>query len=196
MTMPLRLVELRADDVDGWLPEALDIYVSAMRYPLGTEQQRAPQWREQTRRAGWRAVGVTTTDAPEPGLAEVERLVGVAYGYRGASDQWWNHQLRQGMRRAGYPNAQITAVAGDYFELTELHVAPGMQGAGIGEALLRELLRDRPEAQVLLSTPEAPDEDNRAWRLYRRLGFADVLRDFLFAGDPRPFAVLGRRLPL
>ena len=48
---------------------------------------------------------------------------------------------------------------------------------------------------MLLSTPEVAGEDNRAWRLYRRLGFEDVLRDFTFAGDRRPFAVLGRVLP-
>ena len=36
----------------------------------------------------------------------------------------------------------------------------------------------------------------RAWRLYRRVGFVDVLRNYRFNGDPRPFAVLGRPLPL
>jgi ribosomal protein S18 acetylase RimI-like enzyme len=34
----------------------------------------------------------------------------------------------------------------------------------------------------------------RAWRLYRRFGFEDVLRHFHFPGDDRPFAVLGRQL--
>jgi hypothetical protein len=28
------------------------------------------------------------------------------------------------------------------------------------------------------------------------MGFVDVLRDYRFAGDPRPFAILGRPLPL
>ncbi|SLJ82238.1 acetyltransferase [Mycobacteroides abscessus subsp. abscessus] len=49
---------------------------------------------------------------------------------------------------------------------------------------------------MLLSTPEVAREENRAWRLYRRAGFTDVIRDFVFAGDTRPFAILGRRLPL
>ncbi len=50
---------------------------------------------------------------------------------------------------------------------------------------------------MLLSTPEhAPASPGRAWRLYRRYGFRDVLREHLFTGDPRPFAVLGRELPL
>ena len=37
---------------------------------------------------------------------------------------------------------------------------------------------------------------SRAWRLYRRFGFVDVLRHVSFPGDLRPFAVLGRTLPL
>ncbi len=80
--------------------------------------------------------------------------------------------------------------------MTELHVHPSAQGHRLGERLLRRLLADRPERGVLLSTPEVSEEDNRAWRLYRRTGFRDVVRHFTFAGDRRPFAVLGRGLPL
>ena len=83
-----------------------------------------------------------------------------------------------------------------YFELTELHIDPPAQGRGLGEALARRLLAGRAEAHVLLSTPEINGEANRAWRLYRRLGFTDVIRGYHFAGDPRPFAILGRSLPL
>ncbi len=61
-----------------------------------------------------------------------------------------------------------------YFELTELHIHPHAQGRGLGEALTRRLLGDRGEAHVLLSTPEINGEANRAWRLYRRLGFTDI----------------------
>ncbi len=85
---------------------------------------------------------------------------------------------------------------GSYFELTELHIDPRQQGRGLGEALTRRLLTGRLEAHVLLSTPEINGEANRAWRLYRRLGFTDVIRGYHFAGDPRPFAILGRALPL
>jgi ribosomal protein S18 acetylase RimI-like enzyme len=46
---------------------------------------------------------------------------------------------------------------------------------------------------MLLSTPDA---DTRAFRLYRRFGFTDLARNYLFPGDARPFAVLGARLPL
>ncbi len=83
----------------------------------------------------------------------------------------------------------------DYFELTELHVRTDAQGHGLGHALLRRLLDRADAGHVLLSTPEAP-MPTRAWLLYRRCGFRDVLRHHRFSSDPRPFAVLGRPLPL
>ena len=46
---------------------------------------------------------------------------------------------------------------------------------------------------MLLSTPDA---DTRAFALYRRFGFVDLARHYLFPGDSRPFAVLGAHLPL
>jgi ribosomal protein S18 acetylase RimI-like enzyme len=137
-------------------------------------------------------------DVPVPTAERLgdARLLGVAYGYRGAPDQWWQQQVVRGLRHFGFPNAEIARLMGDYFELTELHIHPSAQGNGLGEALARRLLADRPEANVLLSTPEIDHEPNRAWRLYRRLGFTDVIRGYHFAGDPRAFAVLGRALPL
>jgi GNAT superfamily N-acetyltransferase len=83
----------------------------------------------------------------------------------------------------------------DYFELTELHVRTDAQGHGLGHALLRRLLERADGGHVLLSTPEAP-VPTRAWVLYRRCGFRDLLRHHRFSSDPRPFAVLGRKLPL
>ena len=61
---------------------------------------------------------------------------------------------------------------------------------------LRALLAMADGKTVLLSTPEADEQRSRAWRLYRRFAFVDVLRDFLFPGDERAFAILGRELPL
>jgi ribosomal protein S18 acetylase RimI-like enzyme len=180
------LVDLSADVMRERLSEALTVYVEAMRYPRGTEEQRASMWLEHTRRVGWKAVAALNgTD-----------LLGVAYGYSGAPDQWWQQQVVHGLRRTGTDPERTERLLGDYFELTELHIHPRAQGHGLGEALARRLLAGRPEAHVLLSTPEINGEANRAWRLYRRLGFGDVIRDYHFAGDPRAFAILGRSLPL
>lgn len=188
------------------LGEALEIYVDAMRYPRGTESQRASMWLEHTRRRGWRAVAAVETaggEAGDPASGEpiaddlaAAPLLGVAYGYCGAPDQWWQQQVVRGLHRVGFPHTEITRLTNNYFELTELHIHPRAQGRGLGEALARRLLSDRDEANVLLSTPEINGEANRAWRLYRRLGFTDVIRGYHFAGDPRAFAILGRSLPL
>ena len=199
------LIDLSSQEMARRLGDALSVYVDAMRYPRGTEDQRASMWLEHTRRAGWKAVGAVSLDNPEqqspgePDCADAVAnapLLGVAYGYCGAPDQWWQQQVIHGLRRGGMLPAEIDRLMSSYFELTELHIHPRAQGHGLGEALARRLLRDRTEANVLLSTPEINGEANRAWRLYRRLGFADVIRDYHFAGDPRSFAILGRGLPL
>jgi ribosomal protein S18 acetylase RimI-like enzyme len=191
------LIELSPGDMQRRLGDALNVYVDAMRYPRGTEEQRASMWLEHTRRRGWKAVAVL--EAPDGGQdpdPAVAPILGVAYGYCGAPDQWWQQQVVQGLLRVGADRSRISELMSSYFELTELHIRPGAQGRGLGEALARRLLTDRSEAQVLLSTPEINGEANRAWRLYRRLGFTDVIRGYHFAGDPRAFAILGRPLPL
>lgn len=192
------LIDLSPGDMQRRLSDALGIYVDAMRYPRGTEDQRASMWLEHTRRPGWKAVAVVEpelTDADQPELGTA-RMLGVAYGYCGAPDQWWQQQVLQGLQRAGAPHEQITDLMNNYFELTELHIHPSAQGRGLGEGLARRLLSGRDENHVLLSTPEINGESNRAWKLYRRLGFDDVIRGYHFAGDPRAFAILGRALPL
>jgi ribosomal protein S18 acetylase RimI-like enzyme len=137
-----------------------------------------------------------STRKPSAGELDNAPLVGIAYGYPGAPGQWWQQQVVLGLQRSGFPPHAIEKLMTSYFELTELHIHPRLQGRGLGEALARRLLAGRDEDNVLLSTPETNGEANRAWRLYRRLGFTDVIRSYYFAGDPRAFAILGRALPL
>lgn len=159
-------------------PELIGVYLTAMRYPPDLAGARAVLWEEHSYRAGFSCVIATDRR---------DRVCGLAYGYRGAPGQWWYSEVRRGVHQ---DEQQQLA---DFFELTELHIHPDWQGRGLGERLLRTLALDRPERRMLLSTPEG---ENRAWRLYRRLGFTDVLRNYRFTGDPRPFGVLGRDLPL
>lgn len=208
---PIRIAPLPAAQAHLWLDPAVHTYITAMNYPRGSESHRLPLWRDHIARPGWAAYGAFSTltrlESLRPtysrlrvrtplALSDSEALVGVAYGYSGAPDQWWHRQLYSGLLRHGARPDDAREFLRDYFELTELHVHPAAQGRGVGEQLLGALLAHRPEAKVLLSTPEVPDEDNRAWGLYRRLGFSDVLRHFTFVGDSRPFAFLGRSLPL
>jgi ribosomal protein S18 acetylase RimI-like enzyme len=179
-----RLVPFTSQQLGVRLQEALQLYVTAMGYPPGTAQQRAPMWVGHMSRPGWRCLAA---------LDGEDRMLGVAYGYLGAPRQWWHEQVHKGLATVLAPAVVQHWLAG-YFELTELHVLPQAQGRGLGEALLRALLTEPAPAQrVLLSTPEGP---TRAWRLYLRMGFRELLRDYCFAGDPRRFAVLGRELPL
>jgi ribosomal protein S18 acetylase RimI-like enzyme len=210
------LIDLPPNEMERRLSDALSVYVDAMRYPRGAVNQRAGMWLEHIRRRGWQ--GVAAIETPEtavtpgtpngaPGALKEEGvpptaelsdapLLGVAYGYPGAPGQWWQQQVVLGLQRGGSPPQEIARLMTSYFELTELHIHPRAQGRGLGEALARRLLAGRGEQNVLLSTPETDGEANRAWRLYRRLGFRDVIRDYHFAGDPRAFAILGRALPL
>ena len=205
--MAIFLIDLLPNDMERRLGDALGVYVDAMRYPRGTEHQRAAMWLEHIRRHGWRGVAVVEVEAAEapeganreaPSAADLSNapLLGVAYGYPGAPGQWWQQQVVLGLQRGGVPPDEIARLMNSYFELTELHIHPRAQGRGLGEALARRLLAGRAEKNVLLSTPEINDEPNRAWRLYRRLGFTDIIRGYHFAGDPRAFAILGRALPL
>lgn len=183
------LVELTPAWMAGRIDEALRVYVDAMGYPPSTARHRRSLWLDHTRRPGWRAVG--WVDA-------ADRLLGIGYGYTGAPGQWWFEEVRRGLRSRSVAGPAPDWMA-DYFELTELHVRPDAQGGGLGEGLLRALLSPDGvrSANVLLSTPEhEPLPPGRAWQLYRRTGFRDVLRRHRFTGDSRPFAVLGRPLPL
>ncbi|MDR7303114.1 GNAT family N-acetyltransferase [Haloactinomyces albus] len=178
-----RVVELSTDQLRARLTEAVQLYVTAMGYPTATAQQRAPMWSAHMLRPGWRCIGAFDSH---------DELIGIGYGYLGAPGQWWHEQVHRGMLTA-FPAAHVEAWMSNYFELTELHVRPDSQGGGLGETILRRLLDGAEGRAVLLSTPEGP---TRAWALYRRVGFTDLLRDYRFTGDPRPFAVLGRKLPL
>lgn len=175
------IIELTAEQFRARLTEALHVYVTAMGYPASTAQQRAPMWSAHMQREGWRCIGA---------FDDRSELVGLGYGYLGTPGQWWHEQVRRGLESSG---GDANGWLDDYFELTELHVHPECQAGGLGERILRKLLESARGNNVLLSTPEGP---TRAWRLYRRLEFTDVLRDYRFTGDPRPFAVLGRPLPL
>jgi ribosomal protein S18 acetylase RimI-like enzyme len=75
----------------------------------------------------------------------------------------------------------------------ELHVLPTYQGMGIGRELLLRLTSVRPERTAVLSTADA---ESLARRLYRGVGFTDLLTGFRFSGAEPPYAVMGAALPL
>lgn len=178
----MRLVPWQPDDLLRRLDDVVTVYGEAMGYRAELLQTRRGYIGAHVRRPGFRAVATLTDDG---------RLAGFGYGYTSSAGQWWHDQVRSALDEAG----RRTWLA-DCFEVVELHVRPAAQGHGIGSGQLRSLLGMAEGATTLLSTPEADESRSRAWRLYRGFGFVDVLRDFIFPGDDRAFAVLGRALPL
>jgi GNAT superfamily N-acetyltransferase len=176
-TAGTRLVQWAPADLLERLGDVVAVYGAAMGYDPPMLQTRRGYIAMHVHRAGFRAVATLDADGT---------LLGFGYGYLSEAGQWWHDQVRAAMRAAAR-----RAWLSNCFEVVELHVHPSAQGAGIGAAQLTALLRSAPGAQTLLSTPEADEAASRAWRLYRRFGFVDVLRHFYFPGDERPFAILG-----
>lgn len=128
------------------------------------------------------------------------RVAGFTYGFHGEHGQWWHDMVtaalatRSGGSSAGFGGTEAPcAWLDDSFEIAELHVLPPWQGQGIGRSLLLSLAAGRPERTAVLSTADAP---TRARRLYRGVGFTDLLTDFRFSGGEPPYAVMGATLPL
>jgi ribosomal protein S18 acetylase RimI-like enzyme len=178
----MKLVRWQPDDLLNRMDDVISVYGEAMGYSPELLQTRRGYIAGHVHRPDFQAVATLDAD---------DTLLGFGYGYRSAAGQWWHDQVRNAIRR----EARKTWLT-NCFELVELHVRPAAQGRGIGERQLRDLLQHADHATALLSTPEADEATSRAWRLYRRFDFVDVLRHFRFPGDDRPFAVLGRPLPL
>jgi GNAT superfamily N-acetyltransferase len=130
------------------------------------------------------------------------RVAGFTYGFHGENGQWWHDMVAAalatragaGISAAGFGEAEAPcAWLDDSFEVAELHVLPSRQGHGLGRSLLLSLASGRPERTAVLSTADAP---TRARRLYRGVGFTDLLTDFRFSGGEPPYAVMGALLPL
>ena len=178
----MRLVAWQPRDLARRLDDVIEVYGQAMGYSPQLLEARRGYVAGHVHRAGFRAVAT---------LDPAGRLLGFGYGYTSATGQWWHDQVHAALRR----EARRTWLT-DCFEVVELHVHPQAQGHRLGANQLRGLLGLASGRTTLLSTPEADEQRSRAWRLYRRFQFVDVLRRFHFPGDDRPFAILGRTLPL
>lgn len=120
-------------------------------------------------------------DAPEDELEG--ELVGFGYGYLGAGGQWWHDTVAQALGRDG-----TRRWLRDGFELAELHVLPTHQGAGLGRRMLTDVLARTQATRAVLSTP---DSETPARRLYRSIGFEDLVCNFYFPGSSECYAIMG-----
>jgi ribosomal protein S18 acetylase RimI-like enzyme len=182
----LTVSELSPGEFIARLDQVISVYAAAMSPAADTLPGRRSIMAGHAAYRGFRALTVAEDDGPG-------EAVGFGYGFRGAPGQWWYDTVARAL--AATRGAQAAeAWLDDTFEVAELHVAPGYQGSGIGSGLLFSLTTGRPERTAVLSTRDA---ETRARRLYRGVGFTDLLTSFSFypGGEP-PYAVMGAELPL
>ena len=168
------------------LPQLVDIYIEAMHYSPAIREQSIARWKSDIMRPGFSCVVATT----EYGIS------GFAYGFLGSPDTWWDRQLRRALMTMGGPTPDQEDVLHNYYELAEIHVRPAEQGQGLGRSILDAFAWNLPARYLLLSTPEHAAEANSAFRLYRKMGFTDFLRQLYSPADSRPFAILQSSVPL
>jgi ribosomal protein S18 acetylase RimI-like enzyme len=185
MRRELPVSELSPGEFAARLDQLITVYAAAMRPPPELLAGRRSIMAGHAGHPGFRALTATVNGSGEP--------VGFGYGFRGTAGQWWHDTVARALT-AAHGAAAAAAWLNDSFEVAELHVAPDYQGHGIGTGLLLRLTSGRPERTALLSTRDA---DSPARRLYRGVGFTDLLTGFSFfpGGDP-PYAVMGAELPL
>ena len=140
---------------------------------------------------GVAAPGEAVADGPAAtGCAPL--LAGFAYGFHGGGGQWW-HDLVSRTTASVLGTRAANDWFGDSLEIAEVHVLPSYQGRGTGLAMMLRLTAGRPERAAVLSTRDA---STRARRLYRGLGFTDLLTGFTFPGTELPYTIMGAPLPL
>jgi ribosomal protein S18 acetylase RimI-like enzyme len=181
MRQTVTFSELGAAEFKPAISEFVSVYAAAMNPQERMLAGRESILQRHAGNPGFRAL--TATVGPV--------LAGFTYGFHGAPGQWW-HDTVAGALAAMSAHGAIAWLT-DSFEVAELHVLPQYQGDGIGRELLQRLVADRPERTAVLSTQDA---ESRARRLYRGLGFTDLLAGFRFSGAEPPYAVMGATLPL
>jgi ribosomal protein S18 acetylase RimI-like enzyme len=201
----LILAELDGNQFLSNLEACAGVYAAAMNPPEDQLPGRHTIMERHTGYAAFRAIvaiarpvgGVPADGDPaDIGQADGELitgdLVGFAYGFHGGRGQWW-HDLVSRTTAAILGNRAADAWFGDSLEIAEVHVLPSFQGQGTGLAMMLRLTAGRPERAAVLSTMDA---NTRARRLYRGLGFTDLLTSFTFPGTELPYAIMGAPLPL
>lgn len=193
MRAGVELRELDAGEFLANLDACTSIYAAAMGPP---EYQLPGRHSIMERHSGYKAFrAITAVLGPGDGYAVASGpppLVGFAYGFHGEAGQWWHDVVSQAVAQAMGRQAAEDWLA-DSFEIAEVHVLPGHQGRGTGLAMMLRLATGRPERTAVLSTQDA---NTRARRLYRGLGFTDLLAGFAFPGTEEPYAIMGAPLPL
>lgn len=169
----------------------LDTYLAIYADAMDADPSLLPGRRELMRRHAacpeFRALAAHGTEGAGRG-----HVLGFAYGFHGRGGQWWYDAVWNALAYSVSVGCAATWLA-DCLEIAEVHVGKRHQRAGIGTRMLMTLTSGRAERTAVLSTP---DRDTTARRLYRRLGFSELLTGYNFPGGSPPYIVMGAELPL
>jgi GNAT superfamily N-acetyltransferase len=114
---------------------------------------------------------------------EAGTIAGFVYGYHSEPGRWWHDTVAPAIRNHAAGEYLINA-----FEFVEFAVLPEFQGRGIGKALHNAILSQTTESHALLSTDAGI---NPAHELYLRLGWTDLVRDFVYPGGGGVAVLMG-----
>jgi len=184
MGTPTVLTELTPRQFLGTLERSLAIYADAMDADPALLPGRRELMRRHAGFPAFRALQVTDDSAG--------KVVGFAYGFHGQRGQWWYDTVWNALVRA-VGAAQTADWLKNCIEVAEIHVEKQYQRSGLGTEMITTLTAGRSERTAVLSTP---DHDTTARRLYRRLGFAELLTGYSFPGGSPPYVLMGAELPL
>ena len=183
------LCDLGPREFLGEIDVLLAIYADAM----DADAALLPGRRELMRRhAAYPDFKALQMRAPGYAADDPRAVLGFAYGFHGEPGQWWYDAVATALSRTLGP-ALASGWLTDCVEVAEVHVRKDQQRRGVGTRMLTALTAGRPERTAMLSTP---DRDTTARRLYRRMGFTDLLTGYSFPGGSPPYAVMGAVLPL
>jgi len=188
MATAAELCDLGPGEFLGEVDVLLGIYADAMDADAALLPGRRELMRRHASYPGFRALLVRGTG----GGAGGSDVVGFSYGFHGEPGQWWYDAVSAALSRTIGPSLTESWLA-DCVEVAEVHVRTAQQRRGIGTRMLTSLTGGRPERTAMLSTP---DRETTARRLYRRMGFRDLLTGYSFPGGSPPYAVMGAVLPL
>jgi ribosomal protein S18 acetylase RimI-like enzyme len=184
MGTAITLSELTSRQFLGQVETALAIYTEAMDADPALLPGRRELMRRHASYPAFRALQVRAGSEAE--------VAGFAYGFHGQRGQWWYDAVWNSLVRT-IGAAKTADWLTDCLEVAEVHVRKQHQRHGIGTEMLTALTDGRPERTAVLSTP---DRDTTARRLYRRMGFTELLTGSSFPGGSPPYIVMGAELPL
>jgi GNAT superfamily N-acetyltransferase len=178
------LTDLTTRQFLGDIDTSLAIYADAMEADASLLPGRRDLMRRHAGYPAFRALNARDADGGP--------IVGFAYGFHGQGGQWWYDAVWTALLRSAGARAASYWLS-DCLEVAEVHVRKTHQRAGTGTRMLTTLTSGRPERTAVLSTP---DRDSTARRLYRRMGFSELLTGYNFPGGSPPYIVMGAQLPL